>query len=479
MPPKKRVERAATENISLGPQVREGELVFGVARIFASFNDTFVHVTDLSGRETICRVTGGMKVKADRDESSPYAAMLAAQDVAQRCKELGITALHIKIRATGGNGTKTPGPGAQSALRALARSGMKIGRIEDVTPTPSDSTRRKERREAVVQVFKWSGTDECLLLLPANSSETTAARSAIPSLLDRGLVEYQALEDATADAAANQDATPAAAPSDWPLLVSHVDDSVLNRILPADWTLTSVSSAPQDTEHIPGLSHLEASSVLSGETKLSFLSVNLKQTWPSDAIGRERTDRARDRSWYLGHLIDSLVPRPGGHRQDGARALLGELQFCFVMVMVLANYSCLEQWKRILSVIFTCQAALSEIEAFFVEVLKLLRLQMDHVEDVDGGLFELREESSSSWLRLLIRKFRGNVEEYTKEAGPLWKELDSFEAFMKDHYNWESGRDWLKRGMIELEDGDKVELTVDGADEDEETGEYAPVIVET
>jgi small subunit ribosomal protein S14e len=90
--------------------------------------------------------------------------MLAAQDVATRCKELGINALHIKIRATGGenllwkfsfdlitdnlsgNGTKTPGPGAQSALRALARSGMKIGRIEDVTPTPSDSTRRKGGR---------------------------------------------------------------------------------------------------------------------------------------------------------------------------------------------------------------------------------------------------------------------------------------------------------------------------------------------
>lgn len=124
-----------------------------------------------SGRETISRVTGGMKVKADRDESSPYAAMLAAQDVAARCKELGITALHVKIRATGGmsillllpphdrpslqhtltsitsgNGTKTPGPGAQSALRALARAGMKIGRIEDVTPTPSDSTRRKGGR---------------------------------------------------------------------------------------------------------------------------------------------------------------------------------------------------------------------------------------------------------------------------------------------------------------------------------------------
>ena len=98
---------------------------------------------DSSGRETISRVTGGMKVKADRDESSPYAAMLAAQDVAARCREVGITALHVKLRATGGTGTKTPGPGAQSALRALARAGMRIGRIEDVTPIPTDSTRRK------------------------------------------------------------------------------------------------------------------------------------------------------------------------------------------------------------------------------------------------------------------------------------------------------------------------------------------------
>uniref|UniRef100_A0A915DI16 Small ribosomal subunit protein uS11 n=1 Tax=Ditylenchus dipsaci TaxID=166011 RepID=A0A915DI16_9BILA len=87
-----------------------------------------------------------MRVKADRDESSPYAAMLASQDVAERCKQVGINALHVKLRATGGNKTKTPGPGAQSALRALARAGMKIGRIEDVTPIPSDCTRRKGGR---------------------------------------------------------------------------------------------------------------------------------------------------------------------------------------------------------------------------------------------------------------------------------------------------------------------------------------------
>eukprot|EP00163_Fabomonas_tropica_P032361 TRINITY_DN806_c0_g1_i1.p1 TRINITY_DN806_c0_g1~~TRINITY_DN806_c0_g1_i1.p1 ORF type:complete len:150 (-),score=58.25 TRINITY_DN806_c0_g1_i1:457-906(-) len=144
MPPKKKA--APKEEKPLGPQAREGEQIFGVAHIFASYNDTFIHITDLSGRETLVRVTGGMKVKADRDEASPYAAMMAAQDVAARLKELGITALHIKIRATGGNRTKTPGPGGQAALRALARAGMRIGRIEDVTPIPTDSTRKKGGR---------------------------------------------------------------------------------------------------------------------------------------------------------------------------------------------------------------------------------------------------------------------------------------------------------------------------------------------
>uniref|UniRef100_A0A2K5QVI2 Small ribosomal subunit protein uS11 n=1 Tax=Cebus imitator TaxID=2715852 RepID=A0A2K5QVI2_CEBIM len=112
--------------INLGPQVAEGENVFSVCHIFASFNDTFVHVTNLSDKETICY------------ESSPYAPMLA------RCKELSITALSIKLRATGGNKTKTPGPGALSAFRTLACLGMKIGWIADITPIPSDSTWRKE-----------------------------------------------------------------------------------------------------------------------------------------------------------------------------------------------------------------------------------------------------------------------------------------------------------------------------------------------
>jgi small subunit ribosomal protein S11 len=79
-------------------------------------------------------------------ESSPYAAMRAATHAASIAKDKGISAIHIKVRAPGGAGTMTPGTGAQAAIRALARAGLRIGRIEEVTPVPHDGTRRKGGR---------------------------------------------------------------------------------------------------------------------------------------------------------------------------------------------------------------------------------------------------------------------------------------------------------------------------------------------
>ena len=115
---------------------------WALVNIYASYNNTIIHITDLTGAETIARVSGGMVVKADRYESSPYAAMQAAFNAAQIVKDRGITSIHIRVRAPGGHGMKTPGPGAQPAIRALARSGFKIGMIEEVTPIPHNGTRR-------------------------------------------------------------------------------------------------------------------------------------------------------------------------------------------------------------------------------------------------------------------------------------------------------------------------------------------------
>ena len=119
---------------------------WGVAHIYASYNNVIITLTDVTGAETITKCSGGMVVKADKDQASPYAAMKTAERVADTAKEKGIDSIHVKIRAPGGNKSVSPGPGAQAAIRALARAGLRIGRIEDVTPIPHDGTKSKGGR---------------------------------------------------------------------------------------------------------------------------------------------------------------------------------------------------------------------------------------------------------------------------------------------------------------------------------------------
>ena len=115
---------------------------WGIAHIFSSVNNTIIHITDMTGAETIARCSGGMVTDRDKDKGSPFPAMNAARKVAADALGKGITGIHLKIRAPGGHKKKMPGQGAQPAIRALVRAGLRIGRIEDVTPVPHDSTRK-------------------------------------------------------------------------------------------------------------------------------------------------------------------------------------------------------------------------------------------------------------------------------------------------------------------------------------------------
>lgn len=119
---------------------------WGIANIYASYNNIMITLTDITGAETLAKVTGGMIVKQAKDESSPYAAQKAAERIAEIAAEKEITGIHVKVRAPGGNRSTSSGPGAQAAIRALARAGLKIGRIEDVTPIPHDGTKPKGGR---------------------------------------------------------------------------------------------------------------------------------------------------------------------------------------------------------------------------------------------------------------------------------------------------------------------------------------------
>lgn len=265
--------------------------------------------------------------------------------------------------------------------------------------------------------------------------------------------------------------------SDWGELTSRISQTLLTRICglnPDHWALTSASSAAQDLESIPGL---EASnSALHPEKELRFFPVDLKQTWREGATGRERTEAAQDRSWALGDLIE----KHGISRDPRSRDLeiLGELQFCFLMVLTLNNNSCLEQWKRLLSLLLTCRTAVTDRFHLFLELMRTLRLQLSHCGDMDASMFDLNEHGGG-FLRPLLRKFRKGLDDVDgKRKSDIMDEFDDLQEFLQKEFRWQLDDSYVKRGMLELEDGEQVEMDMNGADEDDETGDFAPTIVE-
>ena len=119
---------------------------WGVAHIFSTANNTIIHITDLTGSETLARFSAGMMTNKDREGGSPFPAMLAARKAAEEAIAKGLSGVHIQVRAKGGTKSKSPGAGAQPAIRAIARAGLRIGMIEDVTPIIHGKMRAKGGR---------------------------------------------------------------------------------------------------------------------------------------------------------------------------------------------------------------------------------------------------------------------------------------------------------------------------------------------
>lgn len=118
----------------------------GVVKIFSSGNNTIIHITDITGAETISRVSGGMVTKQDRLKGAPFQAMLAANRSIDEALAAGITTIDILVRAPGGHKELSVGKGAEQAIKAFSKSRLKIGFVEDVTPIIHGTMRRKGGR---------------------------------------------------------------------------------------------------------------------------------------------------------------------------------------------------------------------------------------------------------------------------------------------------------------------------------------------
>ena len=109
----------------------------GIAHIHASFNNTIITITDRQGNALSWATSGGAGFKGSR-KSTPFAAQVAAEAAGRAAQECGVKNLEVRI--------KGPGPGRESAVRALNALGMKITSITDVTPVPHNGCRPPKRR---------------------------------------------------------------------------------------------------------------------------------------------------------------------------------------------------------------------------------------------------------------------------------------------------------------------------------------------
>jgi len=318
-----------------------------------------------------------------------------------------------------------------------------------------------------VVVKQWSKQNEELLPL-TDEPELQRLRANLGAIWREGLTPYrQSATNADKDEEHVYEER-----GDWNRMTDCITAGLLSRVTGMTtrdhWALTSASSAEVDYDDIPGLS--QAESVIHPENSLGFLPVDLKRTWAVGTVGRARTEAARDRSWALEQISTS-------HCQN-IDEVVGEMQFCFIMVLTLNNNSCLEQWKRLLSLLLTCTQAVLEHPKLFVRFLECLKLQIEHCQDAEGGLFDMTDESGNL-LQALLQKFRHGLESQTKSVSQdVWDELDEVEDVVRIQRGWQPNESQARRGMLELEDGEQVEMDTNRFDEEDETGEYAPMIVD-
>lgn len=119
---------------------KEGE---AIVNIYTSFNNTIVHVTDMSGK-TITKVTGGMVTKHSRLKANPTIAMFISKRISEEIKDMGIKSFYVRIRAKTGN--PAPGPGANTIMKSLTREGFKVLNILDTTRIPRGGPKKKGGR---------------------------------------------------------------------------------------------------------------------------------------------------------------------------------------------------------------------------------------------------------------------------------------------------------------------------------------------
>ncbi|KAL7267289.1 hypothetical protein RUND412_010132 [Rhizina undulata] len=348
-----------------------------------------------------------------------------------------------------------------------------------------------------ILIKKWDPREEALLdESQIKPEEVMRIKANLGSIWKENLTVYrQRAKSGSSEGVSGDTTTPDS--EEWRGLGSFITGQLLTRVLGNYWKVTSTScaSADADNDILAGLGKALDERIQQGregenkvievteddERELGFTSIDLKRTWPEGAIGRQRTEMAKDRSWYMGTVIQSI-----GGGDEGSKELLGELQLAFLLTITLSNYSSVEQWKRILSLALTCRNTIFENEKWFVQLLEVIMDELEYADELFFMEFAGENGVGDNFLVKVLkglgRGLRDMFEDDEKGEGKLSGVMEQYkelEKLVRNKFDWVlDPRDVVRRGTVQTEEGDIVELELDDAEEEDETGEYAPVIVE-
>ncbi|KAK6352987.1 hypothetical protein TWF696_004977 [Orbilia brochopaga] len=389
-------------------------------------------------------------------------------------------------------------------------------------------------------IRKWCAKTETLLLesqIPAVDVENVKRN--LPEIHREYLSPYEKLQVPEEKAVV------------WNTLASAIGRSqtTLTRILGSNWTCESARETSWEKKElddaIRSKTEITGSRPMYGPEKppghdgvtgkevLNYTRIDLKRTWPPNAMGRERTVWARDRSWVLTNIFQRLSPDYTDHRsqdaesratanstaeslfgdlplsestQGGQAALLAEVAIAFVLSVLLANYSSTIQFKHVLEISLTASEAVKSHAGYFVRLISVIENMLkaaklilgekagsDDDDDEEGagvpveeGVLEEFVSGGDAWLIKLLRGFNRELQDITtgetqdKDMEKLKRNFTELERTCR-RFGWYLDDQYVRKGMVDLpaeEGGGRVEVELEDMEGEDERGEFAPVIVE-
>lgn len=250
----------------------------------------------------------------------------------------------------------------------------------------------------------------------------------------------------------------------------HFTDTILQI-----WNNWHVSTTDEDIKDYSSTSAVHALH----QENLNFFFPSDNRTFSREAVGRDRTNQVMDSST---HLISIIQNECNGDADE----IVGEIQFCYLMGMILGNISCLMHWQHVVKIIFKAPQLTLDNPTFFQKFIDTIRTQLtyDNV-GIDGSIFD-HDNELHRVLRPIIAKFKARFEELYKSQDSLTDDqkgfqdaFKKFEEFMKTFEGgWDLSLDYLRVGRWQLEDGEFVEAELSEFQDEDERGEYAPAVVE-